>query len=49
MTFKDETQVQANVGRVGIREGTESGWSWGFGLNGLGVFDKNVNDELTFD
>jgi hypothetical protein len=33
---------------VGIREGIELRWSQRFGLNEL-MFDKNVDDELTFD
>jgi hypothetical protein len=35
--LEDETQVQANESKVGTREGTESRWSWGFGLAKLGV------------
>jgi len=36
-TFNVETQVQANVGGVRVREGIRIGWSQGFGLDELDV------------
>jgi hypothetical protein len=35
--FKYETQVQVNESIMGTREGIESRWSWGFGLDELGA------------
>jgi hypothetical protein len=35
--LEDETQVQANENMVGTKEGIESRWSWGFGLDELGA------------
>jgi hypothetical protein len=32
-TSNDGTQVQANLGKVGVREGMELGWSPEFGLD----------------
>jgi hypothetical protein len=37
-TSKNETQVHANVSEGGTREGIKSKWSWGFGLDELGVW-----------
>ncbi len=37
-TFNVETHVQINVGRVGVREGIELGWSQGFRLDELDVW-----------
>ncbi len=34
---KTRTQVQANASGVGTRKGIELRWSWGFGLDELGV------------
>ncbi len=39
-TSKDETQVEVYVGEMGTREGIELGWSWGFGLDELGVWQE---------
>jgi hypothetical protein len=36
-TSNVETQVQANVGGVGVREGIGLQWSQGFGLDELNV------------
>jgi hypothetical protein len=32
-----QTHVQANVSKVGVKEGIKLGWSWKFGLDELDV------------
>jgi len=37
MTSNVETHVQADVGKVGVKKGSESKWSQGFGSDELDV------------
>jgi hypothetical protein len=36
-TSKDKTQIQTNASGMGTWESIQLRWSWGFGLNELGV------------
>jgi hypothetical protein len=39
-TFNVETQVQTDVGGVGVKEGIRPWWSQGFGLDELDVWQE---------
>jgi hypothetical protein len=40
MTANVETQIQVDVGGVGVREGIKLRWSQGFGLDKLNVWQE---------
>ncbi len=39
--FNVETQFQADIDGVGVREGIKLGWSQGFGLDELDVWQEH--------